>query len=102
MSFYTFLFYLDFQKKQAKTTLTNKERAFHGASFQRALTKSWSFICYITSRTFNYSAVSVAAVLTYRIKRNDVGIRINNAVAVNPKMLTSMRFVRKNKNCQAN
>jgi len=59
------------------------------------LTKSWSFICYIISRTFNYSAVSVAAVLTYKIKRNDVGIRINNAVAVNPKMLTSMRFVKK-------
>jgi len=64
--------------------------------------KAGFLFVYIISRTFNYSALSVAAVLTYRIKRNDVGIRINNAVAVNPKMLTSMRFVRKNKNYQSN
>jgi hypothetical protein len=65
------------------------------ATYVRKLNKNLVLICYIRSRTFNYSAVSVAAVFTYRIKRNDVGIRINNAVAVNPKMLTSMRFVKK-------
>ena len=31
-----------------------------------------------------------AAVFTYKIKRNEVGIMINKAVAVKPKILTSM------------
>lgn len=34
---------------------------------------------------------SAEAVLTYRINKNEVGIIINNAVAVNPKMFTSIK-----------
>ena len=33
---------------------------------------------------------AVAAVFTYKIKRKEVGIKINKAVAVNPKMFTSI------------
>lgn len=36
-------------------------------------------------------ADSFEAVFTYKISRNDVGIMINNAVAVNPKILTSIK-----------
>ncbi len=36
-------------------------------------------------------ADSFEAVFTYKIRRNDVGIMINNAVAVNPKILTSIK-----------
>jgi len=39
-----------------------------------------------------YYADSFEAVFTYKIRRNDVGIIINNAVAVNPKILTSINF----------
>jgi len=35
-------------------------------------------------------ADSFDAVFTYKINKNDVGIIINKAVAVNPKMFTSM------------
>lgn len=40
--------------------------------------------------TKNYS--SVDAVLTYKISKKEVGIMINNAVAVNPKIFTSILF----------
>jgi hypothetical protein len=39
----------------------------------------------------SYFASSVEAVLTYRINKNEVGIIINNAVAVNPKTFTSIK-----------
>jgi hypothetical protein len=38
---------------------------------------------------FNYSS-EVLAVFTYRINRNDVGIIIKRAVAITPRMLTSI------------
>lgn len=39
-----------------------------------------------------YYADSFEAVFTYKIRRNDVGIIMNNAVAVNPKILTSISW----------
>lgn len=36
--------------------------------------------------------VSWLAVFTYKIRRNDVGIIINNAVAISPRILTSITF----------
>jgi hypothetical protein len=36
-------------------------------------------------------ADSFEAVFTYKIRRNEVGIMMNNAVAVNPKILTSIK-----------
>jgi len=40
----------------------------------------------------NYYASSVEAVFTYRISKKDVGIRIKSAVAVKPKIFTSITF----------
>ena len=37
--------------------------------------------------------VSWLAVFTYKIRRNDVGIMINNAVAIRPRILTSITFI---------
>jgi hypothetical protein len=38
-----------------------------------------------------FYADSFEAVFTYKIRRNDVGIMMNKAVAVNPKILTSIK-----------
>lgn len=38
----------------------------------------------------NYASDVFDAVLTYKISKKDVGIRINKAVAVSPKMFTSI------------
>lgn len=38
---------------------------------------------------------SFEAVFTYKIRRKEVGIMINNAVAVNPKILTSIKNFKK-------
>lgn len=47
------------------------------------------FFLFLKITYFNYAA-SFEAVFTYKIKRNEVGIIINKAVAVKPKILTSM------------
>lgn len=52
-------------------------------------TKFWSF-----SNTIFY-ADSFEAVFTYKIRRNEVGIIMNKAVAVKPKILTSIKSVLK-------
>lgn len=44
------------------------------------------------NKKINYYADSFEAVFTYKIRRNDVGIMINKAVAVNPKILTSIKY----------
>lgn len=41
----------------------------------------------------NY-ADSFEAVFTYKIKRNEVGMIMNKAVAVKPRMLTSMKKIK--------
>ena len=38
----------------------------------------------------NYYDVCVLAVFTYKINKNDVGIKINRATAIRPRMLTSI------------
>lgn len=41
---------------------------------------------------FKNYASGFEAVLTYKISKKEVGIMINNAVAVNPKIFTSIVF----------
>jgi hypothetical protein len=48
-----------------------------------------------------YSAL-LLAVFTYRIKRKDVGIIIKSAVAIKPKMFTSIMFLLQNCNDYVN
>jgi hypothetical protein len=40
----------------------------------------------------NGYASALLAVFTYRMRRNEVGIIINKAVAISPKILTSIAF----------
>ena len=40
---------------------------------------------------------SADAVFTYKISKKDVGIRMKSAVAVNPKMFTSIIYLKNNK-----
>ena len=44
-------------------------------------------------RVFLFYAPWLEAVFTYKIRRNDVGIIINSAVAIRPKILTSIFFL---------
>ena len=44
-------------------------------------------------RVLLYYASWLEAVLTYKIRRNDVGIIIKSAVAIRPRILTSILFL---------
>jgi len=64
----------------------------HSSRFQEKLERNEYIERFTKNRKYFYYADSFEAVFTYKIRRNDVGIIINNAVAVNPKILTSINF----------
>jgi hypothetical protein len=64
----------------------------HSSRFQEKLEQNECIERFTKNRKYFYYADSFEAVFTYKIRRNDVGIIINNAVAVNPKILTSINF----------